>query len=115
MVLILILISIAPAAVFAQDFSHLENLHTSALVDGKQEWIECPDWDWSLISPECKSRYMIGFNCLPQCGKYAGDQPDIGAMPWFPGQTSERPWGDWTGVPLWYSPHIGIVNNLKRK
>ena len=72
---------------------------------------ECPEWDESLLPEECRG--TKSFNCLPRCGKYPGDRPDIGAYEWFPNITEEKPWGDWDGVPLTYTPHMDKVNNLR--
>ena len=63
---------------------------------------KCPEFDHSLLPEKCRN--TSSFNCLPRCGKYPGDRPDIGAYEWFPGITKEKPWGDWDGVPLEYSP-----------
>jgi hypothetical protein len=79
----------------------LMTLSTLATVDGKPTWIECPKWDWSLVPPECR---RPAFNCVPVCGKWPGDTPDIGAYEYVPGSTSEKPWGIWNGVPLDYVP-----------
>jgi hypothetical protein len=112
---VLFIFFVIAGPVYGQDYSHLENLHTSGLVDGKQKWIKCPDWDWSLILAECKSKYMIAFNCLPKCGKFPGDKPDIGAWEYFPGITAEKPWGDWNGVPSNYKPGaVGVPKNFRK-
>ena len=95
----------------AQEFD-FTNLHTSASVDGKQAWIKCPNWDWNLIPPECR---RPGFNCIPVCGKFQGDKTDIGAYQYFPGITSEKPWGEWDGIPLPYSILVDPVQNFKIK
>ena len=84
--LVLFLLTLMASTVYSQDFSHLETLSTMANRDGKQVFIKCPDWDWSLIPNECKSKFMISFNCLPRCGKYPDDKPDIGAFEYFPGK-----------------------------
>jgi hypothetical protein len=71
-----------------------------------KEWKPCPVWDWDGIAGDCArdditfNRYMIAFNCVPRCGKWSGDRPDIGAFEYVPGQTSERPWGDYDGWPM---------------
>lgn len=81
-------------------------LFTLVRINDKPTWIKCPTWDWSLVEKTCAdagmtlNRYMISFNCLPKCGKYEGDRPDIGAYEYFPGITSDKPWGDWNGIPL---------------
>ena len=75
----------------------LSNLSTIVSIDGEIQFIKCPQWDWTLVPEHCR---RPAFNCLPICGKYPGDKPDIGAMEWFLGITPEKPWGDWTGVPL---------------
>jgi hypothetical protein len=83
------------------------NLSTMATINGEIKWIKCPEWDWSIVEAQCLkdgtgtiNRYMIAWNCLPKCGKYEGDRPDIGAWEYFPGITEEKPWGDWNGIPL---------------
>ena len=73
-------------------------------------WV-CPQWDESLLPPECRGTTSI--NCLPRCGKYPGDRPDIGAYEWFPGITKDKPWGDWNGVPLNYNPLNKIPQSPK--
>lgn len=109
--IIIVLSLVTICNVQAQEFD-FTNLHTSASVDGKQAWIKCPNWDWDLVPIECR---MPGFNCIPVCGKYQGDKVDIGAYQYFTGITSEKPWGDWDGIPLPYSILIDPVQNLKRK
>lgn len=74
---------------------------TMARIDGKPTWIKCPSWNWELVPPECR---WPGFNCVPSCGKWPGDKMDIGAMQFIPGQTSDKPWGDWKGVPFKSAP-----------
>ena len=86
--------------------STVNNLYTSALVNGKQKLIPCPNWDWTIVETQCLkdgyilNKYMISFNCLPRCGKYPGDKPDIGGYEYISNITSEKPWGDWNGIPL---------------
>ncbi len=54
--------------------STVSGLHTSALVNGKQAWIPCPNWDWTIVEAKCLkdgyilNQYMISPNCLPRCG-----------------------------------------------
>ena len=92
---------------FADDFSHLKNLHAPGCDEnGKPKWIKCPDWDWNLIPSECKTPHMIAINCLPKCGKYLGDKPDIGAWEDYPGITCQKPWGDWNGIPDLGKPNL---------
>jgi hypothetical protein len=64
-------------------------------------WVECPEWDWSLVPPECR---RPAFNCVPTCGKWPGDKTDIGAYEYVPGITSQKPWGIWEGVPFAVAP-----------
>lgn len=85
----------------------LSSLSTMVTTNGVTKWIKCPEWDWSIVEAQCLkdgtgtiNRYMISWNCLPRCGKYEGDRPDIGAWEYFPGITEEKPWGDWNGIPL---------------
>jgi hypothetical protein len=115
-VVIFILFFLAiPSVSYGEDYSHLENSHAPGRVDGKPGWIKCPNWDWSLIPDECKSKFMISINCLPKCGKYPGDRPDIGAWEYFPGITAEKPWGDWNGIPLNHKPGvIGVPRNFRK-
>jgi len=87
--------------VYGQAPLYVDNLRTFTVINGEIKLIPCPTWDWSLVPEECRRAAM---NCIPICGKYPGDKPDIGAMEWFPGQTGEKPWGDWTGVPVPESP-----------
>lgn len=111
LLIVLFLVSVFNVQAQAQEFD-FTNLHTSALVDGKQEWIKCPQWDWTLLPSECR---RPGFNCIPVCGKYQGDKVDIGAYQYFTGITSEQPWGDWDGIPLSYSILVDPVQNFKFK
>jgi hypothetical protein len=84
---------------------------TLATVDGKSTWIKCPAWDWDLVPAECR---FPGFNCVPTCGKWPGDKMDIGAMQYIPGQTSQKPWGDWAGVPFKSAPgEMAPVQNFR--
>jgi len=91
----------------SMDYSHLSTMVTKT-VDGVRQikWVKCPEWDWSLAEAACLAdgmelnEYMIAFNCIPRCGKWKGDKPDIGAWEWIEGITAEQPWGIWTGVPL---------------
>lgn len=91
---------------FCADLSFTQNLSTMAVVNGKPQFIKCPDWDWQAIYDECAAdgielnHFMIAFNCVPKCGKYDGDRPDIGAYEYVPNITAEKPWGDYNGVPL---------------
>ena len=71
----------------------------------------CPEWDHSLLPEKCRN--TRSFNCLPTCGKYPGDRPDIGAYEWFPGITAEKPWGDWNGIPLDYTPTFQKPKGMK--
>lgn len=67
-------------------------------------WVKCPAWDWERVPPECR---MPGWNCVPVCGKWPGDKVDIGAWQYVPGITSEKPWGDWEGIPFKSAPGEG--------
>jgi len=94
----------------------LSSLSTMVTKNGVSEWVKCPEWDWSIVEAQCLkdgtgtiNRYMIAWNCLPKCGKYEGDRPDIGAWEYFPGITAEKPWGDWNGIPL----HSELSPNAK--
>ncbi len=74
-------------------------------------WVNCPAWDWSLVPVECR---FPGFNCVPSCGKWPGDKWDIGAMQYIPGQTSQKPWGDWKGIPFKSAPgEMAPVENFR--
>jgi hypothetical protein len=91
------------------------NLHTHGKKpDGTLGWIKCPVWDWELVPPECR---VPAFNCVPICGKWPGDNVDIGAYEYVPGITSERPWGVWEGVPFNYVPgeRVQKPENLRRR
>jgi len=96
-VLIIILTILCISIVHAQEPLYVDNLSTITTINGETQITPCPTWDWSLVPEECR---VPAFNCLPRCGKYPGDKPDIGAMEWFTGITNEKPWGDWTGIPL---------------
>ncbi len=76
--------------------------------------IKCPsDWNWLLVPVECRRPAV---NCVPVCGKWPGDKPDIGAWEYVPGITDEVPWGIWDGVPFSYVPaEVGQVKNLRIK
>jgi len=87
----------AGEAIALENVQDLSNLKTFVTVNGVITLIDCPQWNWSLIAEECRRPAM---NCIPVCDKYPNDKPDIGAMEWFPGQTNEKPWGDWNGIPL---------------
>lgn len=92
-----ILLILIAAPVYGQQPFDFEHLSTFAHINGEIKIIPCPVWDWSLVPEECRVPAM---NCIPICGKYPGDKPDLGAMEWFTGQTNEKPWGNWTGIPL---------------
>jgi len=79
----------------------LSKLSTLATIDGKPTWIDCPEWDWSLVPVECR---VPAFNCVPICGKWPGDKVDIGAYEYVPNITSEQPWGAWKGIPFKSAP-----------
>jgi len=91
----------------SMDYSRLSTMITT-VVDGVRQikWVKCPEWDWSIVEAACLAdgmelnEYMISWNCLPRCGKWKGDKPDIGAWEWIEGITEEKPWGIWTGVPI---------------
>ena len=102
------LISYDPSNAYAaMDYSYLSTMVTKT-INGKQviQWVKCPAWDWSIVEAACLAdgmelnQYIIAFNCLPKCGKWKGDRPDIGAFEWIEGITNEKPWGIWTGVPI---------------
>ena len=96
----------------SDEYPDYDNLQTFATVNGKLEIIKCPSWDWSLIPKECRNIFMVDSNCLPKCGKYEGDEPDIGKE-WFEGQTHEQPWGDWDGIPVRLMP--SKITDFRRK
>lgn len=100
LLLFLVFYFLLKAVGLASDFSHLKNLHAPGCDEnGKPKWLKCPNWDWSLIPDECKTPNMISVNCLPRCGKYIDDKPDIGAWEHYKGITCQKPWGDWDGIP----------------
>jgi hypothetical protein len=87
---------------YALDLHSKGSTMVTEIIDGAHvtRWVRCPVWDWDLIPFECKNRFMLSWNCLPRCGKWEGDEPDIGAWEWIEGITAETPWGVWTGVPF---------------
>lgn len=102
--LIVTALFIAVATAFAANIYSRGSTMTNK--DGAIAFVPCPAWDWDAIAAECAkdgmvpNDYMIAFNCVPKCGKWAGDLPDIGAFEYVPGQTAEKPWGDYNGVPM---------------
>jgi len=86
------------SSVFALDLQSKGSTLVTRMEDGVKvtKWVRCPVWDWDLIPNKCHGR---SWNCLPKCGKWEGDEPDIGAWEWIEGITAAQPWGVWTGVP----------------
>ena len=105
----------------AQDLSFTENLKVMATIDGKITWIDCPDWDWQAIYNECAedgielNQYMLSWNCIPRCGKYKDDRPDIGAWEYVSGITNEKPWGDYNGVRMDDPQTLDKINEFKTR
>lgn len=111
-IVIFISILLASCTQAADTFDYRE-YSTLIRVDGKNIRTKCPKWDWLQVPAECR---MPGFNCVPVCGKWPGDKVDIGAMQYIPGQTPERPWGIWKGIPFKYVPgeiNIRKINTVK--
>ena len=103
---------------FAVDFYSRGS--TMINLNGEIKFIPCPVWDWDGIIADCAkdgmypNDYMISFNCVPRCGKWSGDRPDIGAFEYVPGQTSEKPWGDYKGWPMDYvtKQHLNSIKKF---
>ena len=90
------------SSVYALDLQSKGSTMVTRMESGKMvtKWVRCPVWDWDLVPPKCSGRMSIAWNCIPKCGKWEGDEPDIGAWEWIEGITAAQPWGVWTGVPF---------------
>jgi hypothetical protein len=101
-VLLLFASMVFTSSVYALDLHSKGSTMVTRMESGNMvtKWVRCPVWDWDLIPYECKGRFMLSWNCLPRCGKWEGDKPDIGAWEWIDGITAAQPWGIWEGIPF---------------